>query len=53
MEPDRLQRGRPATCVIAQQYSSAIFVSFAFHSRKEKVGAPLKKRHRLNLFLFF
>jgi hypothetical protein len=28
MELDRLQHDRPAACVIAQQYSSATFVTF-------------------------
>ena len=34
IEPDR-----PAACVIAQQYSSATFVPFYFHSTKGKAGA--------------
>jgi hypothetical protein len=32
----------PAACVIAQQYSSAIFVSRRFLSRKEKFGTRFK-----------
>jgi hypothetical protein len=36
--------GRRAACVIAQQYSSATFISLWFHSRKEKFGARLKKK---------
>jgi hypothetical protein len=36
LEPERLQRDSPATCVIAQQYSSATFVSQPSYSRKEK-----------------
>jgi len=47
MEPDRPLRDRPVTCVIAQQYSSAIFVSLRFHCRREKFG-DFKK----NLFIF-
>jgi len=34
--PDRPQYDRPAACVIAQQYSSATFVSLRFHYRKKK-----------------
>jgi hypothetical protein len=36
MELDRLQHDRFAACVIAQQYSSATFVSLPFYSHKEK-----------------
>jgi hypothetical protein len=36
MEPHQLQHDRPGACVIAQQYSSATFVSLRFNSRKEK-----------------
>jgi hypothetical protein len=32
------QHDRPAACVIAQQYSSATFVSLRFHSGKKKIG---------------
>ena len=32
----------PAACVIAQQYSSATFVSLRFQSRIHKFGARLK-----------
>jgi hypothetical protein len=49
LEPDRLQRDRPATCVIAQQYFSAIFFSLRCHSRKEEFGTPFKA----SLFSFF
>jgi hypothetical protein len=49
MEPDRQQLDRHAGCVIAQQYSSAAFVSFRFHCRKEKFGAFQKYRF---LFIF-
>jgi hypothetical protein len=34
---------RLAACVIAQQYSSAIFFSLHFHYRKENNGRDLKK----------
>jgi hypothetical protein len=40
-EIDRPQQDRPNACVIAQQYSSAAFVSLRFQSRKEKYGARL------------
>jgi hypothetical protein len=36
LELNRPQHGRPAACVIAQQYSSAIFFSFRFHTSEEK-----------------
>ena len=39
MERDRQQVDRQAGSVIAQKYSSAAFVSFRFHCRKEKFGA--------------
>jgi hypothetical protein len=42
MVPDRPQHARPDACIIAQQYSSAIFISMRFHSRKEKFDARLK-----------
>ena len=34
LEPDRPQHYHPAACVIAQQYSSATFISLDFHYRK-------------------
>jgi hypothetical protein len=37
LERDR-QHDRPTAFVIAQQYSSAIFVLLRFHSRKKKKG---------------
>jgi len=40
------QHDSPATCFIAQQYSSATFVSLRSHSLKEKTG-------RLSKMLFF
>jgi hypothetical protein len=40
--PDRAQNDRPATCVIAQQYSSAIFVSLHFYCQWQKLGAFIK-----------
>jgi hypothetical protein len=36
------QHDRPAACVIAQQYSSATFVSLRSHPRREKFGSFLK-----------
>jgi hypothetical protein len=38
LEPDRPQHDRPIACVIAQQHSSATFVSLRYHSRKEKLA---------------
>ena len=59
LEPDRPQHDRPAASVIAQQYSSATFVSLCYHSRKEIFGVHFKnvitvsllrtKRHDLTL----
>ena len=34
MESSRPLQDRPGVCVVAQQYSSATFVSLPFHSRK-------------------
>jgi hypothetical protein len=49
-QPERRQHNRPAVCVIAQQHSSATFVSLRFHSFKEKFVAF----HRCNFsFLLF
>ena len=42
LEPYQLQHGRTSACVIAQQYSSATFVSLRFHFRKENFGAHFK-----------
>jgi hypothetical protein len=39
MEPDLPQQDHPATCVIAEHYSSATCVSLRFYSRKKKCGA--------------
>ena len=46
-EPDRPHHDCPIACFIAQQYSSAKFVSLRFSLRKEKSGAPFK-----NFFFF-
>jgi len=43
LEPARPQYNRSATCVIAEQYSSATFVSSRFHSRKKKFSIIFKK----------
>jgi hypothetical protein len=42
LEDDQPQHYRPAAFVIAQQYSSATFIAFGFHSSKEKLGAHVK-----------
>jgi hypothetical protein len=34
-----------AACVIAQQYSSAYFVSLRFHTRKKKIQRTSKERY--------
>jgi hypothetical protein len=41
-ELDVLQQGRPAVCVIIQQYCSTAFASLRLHSRKEVPGTRLK-----------
>jgi hypothetical protein len=43
METDRSIHDRPDTCGIAQQYSSATFVSICFLAYKEEFGALFKK----------
>jgi hypothetical protein len=47
MEPDRSLHDRPAASVIAQEYSSAIFVSLRFHFPATKNSVRLK-----NCFFF-
>jgi hypothetical protein len=42
------QHDSPTTCFIAQQYSSATFVSLRFHSLKERIGVLYK-----NIFFVF
>jgi hypothetical protein len=42
-ESDGPQCNRSAACVIAQQYSSATFISLHFHYRKEKFVKRFKK----------
>ena len=39
LESDGVKLDRPAACVIAQQYSSAMYVRIRFHSNKQKLGA--------------
>jgi hypothetical protein len=51
LEPDRPQHDRTTARVIAQQYSSATFVSLRFHSVKEKFGA--RSRHVTFYFLIY
>jgi hypothetical protein len=50
--PGQPQPNIPATCVRAQQYASAIFVSFSFPSHKGKFGA-FKKKILIRFFYFF
>jgi len=47
-ETGRPHYDRPTACVIAQQYSSATFVSLRFQYRKEKIRALFK-----NIFSVF
>ena len=42
IEPDRPQHERPAAPVVAQQYSSATFISQRFHTRQGKVWRSYK-----------
>jgi hypothetical protein len=42
-----------AACAIAQQYSSATFVSLRFHSRKEKNLVRVKKRLLFHIRTFY
>lgn len=42
------QHDRPVSCVIAQQYSSAILLLYSFHSRRENFGARFE-----NVISFF
>ena len=52
-EPDRPQHDRPTTCVITQQYSSAIFVSRCFNTRKRKNSGKIYKKCYLFQFLAY
>jgi len=45
------RRKHPAACVIAQQCSSATFVSLRFHSNKEKFGTRRKNFTLLSLYV--
>jgi hypothetical protein len=51
LERDPPLDDRPAACVIAQQYSSATFVSLRFQSRKE-ILAHLSNLYYFNILLF-
>jgi uncharacterized membrane protein len=51
LELERRQRNRPTAYVIAQQHSSATFVSLRFHYRKEKFDA-LSKHFDVSFFYF-
>jgi hypothetical protein len=42
----------PRRCVVAQQYSSATFISLRFHSRKEKFGRLYKNVIFFSIFIF-
>jgi hypothetical protein len=53
LEPDRPQYNRPVARVIAQQYSSATFISLHFHYRKEKFVTRFKKDYVFILLLRF
>ena len=52
-EPDRPHYDSPAACVIAQDYSSATFLSFRFNFRKEKLGGRFKIVTLHFLFYYF
>ena len=52
-EPARQQHDLPAAFVIAQQYSSATFISLHFHSRKEISVTRFKKRSWFNFVTSF
>jgi hypothetical protein len=52
MEPDRPQHDRPAACVIAQQYSSATFVTLRFSSPQRKFRRAFKKITSISFLLF-
>jgi hypothetical protein len=51
LEGDPPLDDRPAPCVIAQQYSSATFVSLRFQSRKE-ILVNLSNLYYFNILLF-
>jgi hypothetical protein len=52
LESDQTEHDRPASCVIAQHYSSVTFVSMRLHSGNEKLGAPFKNVIVLVCFAF-
>jgi hypothetical protein len=51
MEYYRAQYDHPAVCVIAQQYSSATFVSLSFRSRME-ISSVFYQYYYLIFFIF-
>jgi len=53
MELDQPQPDSPTICGVAQQYSSATFVSSHFHSRKEKNVRFSKMLLKLFIFIYF
>ena len=50
MEPDRPQQDLSATYVIAQQYSSATFVSLRFSVSQGKIRSAFERCYYLNFF---
>jgi len=52
-DPDWPQHDCPASCVVAQQYSSATFVSLHFHSHKQKFSLHFKMVLFQIKFLFY
>ena len=52
-EPDWLQHDRTTVCVIANQYSSATFVSLRFHFRWGRIRHAFQKRYQFVSLNFF
>jgi hypothetical protein len=50
LAPDRPQHDSPTACVIAQQYSSATFVSLLSHSHQKIFGVLSKMLFIFTLF---
>jgi len=44
-EPEWRQQDRPAACVVAQQHSSATYVSVLFHYRTRKIRCAFQKSY--------
>jgi hypothetical protein len=49
MESDQPRHDCPAACVVAQQYSSATFISLRCHSRKKKFGGRVEGGDKTNI----